>query len=122
MNKPSTYDYQDPWIKRLIFLPIPILLILIIILGILRFNVVWNSPTLFTVLNILFLTITMFIISFLCVRSYLINHSTTIMLLGSGTLALGFGGLLAGFSILGNNINSTVTIYNTSACVSGFFI
>ena len=122
MNKPSTYDYQDPKIKRLIFLPILILLILIIILAILRFNIVWNFPTLFTVLNILFLTITMFIISLLCVRSYLINHSITIMLLGSGTLALGFGGLLAGFSILGNNINSTVTIYNTSACISGFFI
>ena len=122
MNKPSTYDYKDPWIKRLIFLPILILLILIIILAILRFNVIWNSPTLFTALNIIFLTITMFIIVVLCVRSYLINHSTTIMLLGSGTLALGFGGLLAGFSILGNNINSTVTIYNTSACISGFFI
>ena len=122
MNKPSTYDYQDPLIRYLIFLPILILLISIIILAILRFNVVWNSPTLFTVLNIIFLTIIMFFISILCIRSYLINHSATIILLGSGTLALGFGGLLAGFSILGNDINSTVTIYNSSACISGFFI
>jgi PAS domain S-box-containing protein len=101
---------------------IPLFLIVIIILAVLHIEIVWNPPILFTVLNIIFLTIIMVFISLLAVRSYQINKSLTILLLGSGTLALGLGGLLAGFSILGNNINTTVTIYNTSACISGFFI
>jgi PAS domain S-box-containing protein len=97
-----------------------IVIILILIIG--KFELIWNPPFLFTAMNITFLTIIMFFVSILAVRSYLFNKSITIILLGSGTLALGFGGLLAGFEILGNNINSTVTIYNTSALVAGFFI
>jgi PAS domain S-box-containing protein len=101
---------------------IPFFIITIIILAVLNIEFIWNPPYLFTVLNIIFLTIIMVFISLLAVRSYLINKSLTIVLLGSGTLALGLGGLLAALSILGNMVNTTVTIYNTSACISGFFI
>ena len=101
---------------------IPIFFITIIILAVLNIEFIWNPPYLFTALNIIFLTIIMVFISLLAVRSYLTNKSLTVLLLGSGTLALGLGGLLAALVILGNNVNTTVTIYNTSACISGFFI
>ena len=113
---------SNSWFHYLAWLPIPLFLIIILLLAWFGFEVVWNPPFLFTVLNIIFLTLIMLFVSLLAVRSYLVKKSAIIMLLGSGTLAIGLGGLIAGIAILGNNPNSTVSIYNTSACISGFLI
>jgi PAS domain S-box-containing protein len=109
-------------INFLVWLPIPIFLFLIVILGLFRFGVVWNPVFLFSALNIIFLAIIMFFVSILAVRSYLAEKSLLILFLGSGTLALGIGALVAGLEILGSNVNNTVTIYNTMACISSIFI
>jgi signal transduction histidine kinase len=112
---------QISW-PNLFWLPIPIFLILIVILAWLHVETVWAPPVLIPTLNIFFITIIMLFVSILAARNYLHRKSLTILLLGTGTLALGLGGLLAGFSLLENSINSTVTIYNSSACLSGFCI
>jgi PAS domain S-box-containing protein len=109
-------------VRYLPWLPIPIFLVTIIILAIYRSEIIWNPLLLFAALNIIFLSIIMFFVSILALRSYQAKNSIVILLLGSGTLALGLGALLAGLSILGNNVNSTVTIYNTSACISAVLI
>jgi two-component system, chemotaxis family, sensor kinase Cph1 len=114
--KSNSFFYYLAW------LPIPIFLIIILILAWFRFGVVLNPPLLFAALNIIFLSIIMFFVSLLAIRSYLAKRSVIILLLGSGTLALGLGGLIAGVAILGNTPNPTVSIYNTSACIAGFFI
>ena len=113
---------SNSWFHYLAWLPIPIFFIIILFLAWFRLGIVWNPPVLFTVLNIIFLTLIMIFVSILAIRSYLAKSSLIILLLGSGSLALGLGGLIAGIAILGNSPNSTVSIYNTSACISGVFI
>ncbi|MDD1774723.1 MAG: hypothetical protein LUQ24_04280, partial [Methanobacterium sp.] len=113
---------KKSYLHYLAFLPIPFFLILIFILVMFRFGVVWNPVFLFSALNIIFLSIIMFFVSILAVRSYLADHSLVILLLGSGTLALGLGALLAGLTIVENTVNTTVTIYNTMALISSIFI
>ena len=113
---------SNSWFHYLAWLPIPIFLIIILFLAWFRPATVWNPLLLFTSLNIIFLTLIMIFVSILAIRSYLTKSSLVILLLGSGSLALGLGGLIAGIAILGNNPNSTVSIYNTSACISGIFI
>jgi PAS domain S-box-containing protein len=110
------------WIYYLAWLPIPVFLILILIFAWFRPEFVWNSPVIFTILNIIFLTLIMIFVSIIAIRSYMAKRSLIILLIGSGSLALGLGGLIAGIAILGNNPNSTISIYNTSACISGIFI
>ena len=119
INKSSVYN---SWFHYLAWLPIPIFFIIILFLAWFRPGIVWNPLLLFTSLNIIFLTLIMIFVSILAIRSYLAKNSLIILLLGSGSLALGLGGLIAGIAILGNSPNSTVSIYNTSACISGIFI
>ena len=118
-SNPISKEPHTSWTRYLAWLPIPIFLILISILAWLRIEVVWGSSFLFTSLNIAFLTVIMLFVSILAARSYLVGQSITVLLLGSGTLALGLSGFIAGFSIL-NDANSNVTIYDTTACLLGF--
>ena len=119
INKSSR---SNSWFHYLAWLPIPIFFIIILFLASFRPGTVWNPLLLFTSLNIIFLTLIMIFVSILAIRSYFAKSSLVILLLGSGSLALGLGGLIAGIAILGNSPNSTVSIYNTSACISGIFI
>lgn len=122
MDTSSIAKSKKSWSTYLSLLPIFLFLILIVILGILRFNVIWNPPFVFTALNLIFLTSIMFFISILAGRSFLERKSLTLMLLGAGTLALGCGGLLAGFLIIGNDVNMNVTLYDTSVLIASIFI
>jgi len=122
MSDPSIPDYkrsQTSWIHYLAALPIPIIIVIILILNFSNITVVWSPYPVIPFLNIIFLSIIMLFVSILAARSYLEGRSIPILLLGCGTLALGLGSFLAGFELLGNNINSTISIYNTSACLSG---
>lgn len=122
MDTSSIAKSKKSWSTYLFLLPIFLFLILIVILGILRVNVIWNPPFVFTALNLIFLTSIMFFISILAGRSFLERKSLTLMLLGAGTLALGCGGLLAGFLIIGNDVNMNVTLYDTSVLIASIFI
>ncbi|MEN6328702.1 MAG: ATP-binding protein [Methanobacteriaceae archaeon] len=117
----STFT-KHPWLRYLAWLPPLLLVILILFLNWYRVEVVWNPPYVFTALNIVFLTIIMLFVSVMAARSYLVKKSLLILFLGSGTLALGLGGLIAGIAIIGDSVNSSVIIYNTSALISGFLI
>ena len=112
---------QTSIIHYLAGLPIIIFIIIIIILALLRNETVWSPHFLIPALNITFLSFILFFVSVLAARSYLIERSVTLLLLGCGTLTLSLGAFLGGFSLLGNNINSTISIYNTAACLSGSF-
>lgn len=118
----STEESEYPRYFLPALLPIPIFIMSIFILVFYDINGNWNPVFLFSTLNILFLSIIMFFVSILAFRSYLYEKSIMILLLGSSTLVLGFGALLAGLMILGNNPNSTITIYNSSACLSSILI
>ena len=122
MSNQILNSLKKSYLYSVAFLPIPFFLILIFILVIYNFGVVWNPVFLFSALNIIFLSIIMFFVSILAVKSYFADHSVVILLLGSGTLALGLGALVAGLTILENTVNTTVTIYNTMAFVSSVFI
>jgi PAS domain S-box-containing protein len=113
---------KSSWFHYLVWLPLFLFFFIILLLNWNRVEVVWNPPYLFAALNIIFLTIIMLFVSVLAARSYLRKKSIIILFLGAGTLALGLGGLISGLVILGMSINSIVTIYNTSALISGFFI
>lgn len=102
-------------------LPILIFIIIIAILTLFHNDAIWSPHFLIPALNITFLSFIMFFVSVLAARSYLIERSVTLLLLGCGTLTLSLGAFLGGFSLLGNNINSTISIYNTAACLSGSF-
>ena len=114
-------ESQTSIIHYLAWLPIIIFIIIITILALFRSDAVWNPHFLIPALNITFLSFIMFFVSVLAARSYLIERSVTLLLLGCGTLTLSLGAFLGGFSLLGNNINSTISIYNTAACLSGSF-
>ena len=123
MNRSShvSGESQTSIIHYLVGLPIIIFIIIIIILALLRNETVWSPHFLIPALNITFLSFILFFVSVLAARSYLIERSVTLLLLGCGTLTLSLGAFLGGFSLLGNDINSTISIYNTAACLSGSF-
>ena len=91
----------------------------IAVLAFFRVEAVYSSPLLFTVLNIAFLSVISFVVSWVAARSYLRDGSKAVLLLGCGTLALGLGGLLAPLHIGGPGANSIATIYDTAALMAG---
>ena len=114
-------ESQTSIIHYLAGLPILMFIIIITILALFHNEAVWSPHFLIPALNITFLSFILFFVSVLAARSYLIERSATLLLLGCGTLTLSLGAFLGVFSLLGNNINSTISIYNTAACLSGSF-
>ncbi|MGZ7050037.1 MAG: hypothetical protein ACXVHO_08525 [Methanobacterium sp.] len=115
-------ESQTSWVNQLAAASIPIFILIIIIATLLHNKAVWSPYPIIPLLNITFLSIIMFFVSILAARSYLEGRSIPMLLLGCGTLVLGLGASLAGFELLGNNVNSTISIYNTSAFLSVFVI
>ncbi|MGZ7047924.1 MAG: PAS domain S-box protein, partial [Methanobacterium sp.] len=120
-SKPNSVykESQTSMVNHLAAASIPIFILIIIIAALLHNKAVWSPYPIIPLLNITFLSIIMFFVSILAARSYLEGRSIPMLLLGCGTLVLGLGASLAGFELLGNNVNSTISIYNTSAFLSG---
>ena len=83
----------------------------------------FDPPFLLPFLNSIFLAVIPFFISFTAARLFLSAGSVPLLLLGSGMLALGSGGLMSGgFIGYAGGPNITVTIFNSSALLSSLLL
>ncbi len=85
----------------------------------LRYHI-FEPPFLMPVLNNIFLGLSSFCVCLLAARGYYRIGSLNLALLGSGALAFGLAGASAGWFIrLEQGVNTTVTIFNCGALLSG---
>ena len=104
--------------RHLSFIPIPALIAILAVLYLtikpsLFFEPAWLLP----VTNTVFVTLVCFIVAYIAMRNYKATGRIQVLLLGSGVLAFGIGGVVAGLvrSVPGAGANLNVTIYNTGA-------
>jgi PAS domain S-box-containing protein len=104
-------------------LPIPACLILLIILTRLDIRTVFDPPWLLPILNASFLTILPFMVTYVATKGYVQRGTLTLLMFGAGSLALGLGASLAGFTLgwLGGGPNASVTVYNVSVLSTAVF-
>jgi PAS domain S-box-containing protein len=104
-------------------LPIPIFLILLIIMASLGVRTVFEPPGLFAGLNILFLTILPLSAVYFATRGYFYSGVFTLLMLGSGTLTLGLGGVLSVWilGLEGGGSNAGAIVLNSAFLLSAIF-
>ncbi len=109
--------------KKLSFLPIPALTVIIAVLHVAVPPSVFYDPAwLIPITNTLFVGVICFAVSYIAMRNYRATGRIQILLLGCGVLIFGIGGVIAGFVRgLPNGANLNVTIYNTGALVGALF-
>ena len=99
-------------------LTIPFFLIIIAAFAILNNKTVFEPPLVLPVMNTLFLGIIPVFIAILACRTYRINGSVSVLLLGSGMLVFGLGSIAAGWlNGLPDGSNITPTIHNTAVFI-----
>ena len=109
---------------RLSFIPIPALIVIIAgLYAIVNPSSSYEPARLLPVTNTIFVTVVLFIVSYIAIRNYKATGRIQILLLGCGVLAFGIGGIVAGLvrSFPGAGANLNVTIYNTGALIGGIF-
>jgi len=99
------------------------LITLIVTLYVVDVQAVLDPPFLLPILNSIFLAAIPFFASFSAARLFLSVGSGPLLMLGSGMLTLGSGGLISGWFI-GNagGPNVAITIYNSSALLSSILL
>ncbi|HTG00603.1 MAG TPA: PAS domain-containing protein [Nitrospirota bacterium] len=109
--------------KKLSFLPIPALTVLIAFLHYTVPPTVFYDPGwLILITNTLFIGVICFSVAVIAFRNYLSSGSIQILLLGCGVLAFGIGGVIAGVVRgLPDGADHNVTIYNIAALVGALF-
>jgi PAS domain S-box-containing protein len=111
---------QRRFFKLLGILPIPLLFGLIVVtrslpsLG----KVVFEPPLLLPLLNTVFVCVTLGIVAYFALRSYLASGNSNILFIGCGALALGTGSLLAGWLEEAGGPNVVVTIHNLATLLA----
>ena len=99
-------------------LTIPVFLIIIAAFVLLNNKTVFEPPLVLPVMNTLFLGIIPVFIAFVAYRTYRINGSASVLLLGSGMLVFGLGAIAAGWLIgLPDGSNIAIAIHNTSSFI-----
>ena len=101
---------------------IPAFIAIVAVLAISDIRVVFEPPLLLSILNTLFISVISFVVASISASNYLKSGSLNFLLLGCGVLAVGSGGLAAGWLIGppgGPNVN--VTIYDTGALLGAVF-
>ena len=102
--------------------PIPLGLALVVALGVLDIQSVFDPPGLLLVLNMCFLSLLPFLVAYIAVKGYLSSGSISLLMLAAGCLSLGLGSILAGFMPLTKEgLNGVVFIHNSSALLSAVF-
>jgi PAS domain S-box-containing protein len=105
-------------VKTAGLLTIPVFIILITGLVLFRSTAVFEPPFLLAVLNTVFLGVIPFFIAYIAYKTYRINGSSGVLLLGAGMLVFGFGSIAAGWlNSIPGELNITLTVHNTSACI-----
>jgi PAS domain S-box-containing protein len=77
-----------------------------------------DPPLLRPMLNTVFIILAACVVSYIAMRSYLLRGSSTVLLLGCGTLALGSGSFVASWLLDYAEPNAYVTVVNMSALLS----
>ena len=106
-------------VSRWAGLVLPALIIAMIVIGSLRIEAAYSPASVFTALNIVFLTLMSFFVSFVAARSFLAGRSLAVLLVGAGTLSLGLGAALAAVHAGGSGVDSIPAVYNTAALLAG---
>ncbi len=113
---------KNQLIKNFAAVPFVVLAAIILIFAILDSNVSYESESLLKALNTLFLAILPFVVSIYAAKAYFSYTSSNIFMLGSGTLALGWASLVAGWVMgMPGSPNHTVTVHNIGALLGGTF-
>ncbi len=111
------------WLRLLAILPLPCLVILIIFFAYTDPGNVIEPPYLLTVLNLVFLTLIPFSIAYLAGRSFSSSGQISILLIGCGMTAFGFGSLIAGLLIgFPGGTNLTAAVHNTGSLLASIFL
>jgi len=107
---------------------IPVLLLIVIIPALSLFlqghpqsRFIFDPPLLRPLLNTIFVMFAACVVSYSAMRSYLLGGSSTVLLLGCGTLALGSGSFVASWLPSYAGLNAFMTVVNLSAMVSSVF-
>ncbi len=112
-DTPGTVNPGYAWVA------LPFLAIAIFVLAAAHVGSVFNPPGLFTAFNLLFITFTSLLISTLAIRTYLVRGARSVILLGSGSLALALGAALSAIHAGGAGANPLAASYNTAAVLAG---
>jgi PAS domain S-box-containing protein len=110
--------------KRLSFIPIPALIIIVLALYLTIKPTVFFEPTwLLPITNTVFVTLVCFIVAYIAMRNYKATGRIQILFLGCGLFSFGIGGVVAGWlrSVPAAGANLNVTIYNTGALIGAIF-
>jgi PAS domain S-box-containing protein len=100
---------------------LPAFVVAIIVLSVLQIEAAYNPVSVYTALNLVFLTLVSLLVALLAARSFLAGRSTAVLLLGAGALSLGLGAAVAAAYVGGPKVSSIPAIYNTAALLAGLF-
>ena len=121
----GSFHTEELYYKRTLLplLPIPIMLFLLVVLLSMDLQTVFEPPGLYALLNIVFLTILPLIVSYYATRGYLRSGLFPMLILGSGTLALGLSGVLSALIMhwQGGGPDAAMTIFSWLSFVSAIF-
>jgi PAS domain S-box-containing protein len=115
MGKNPDSDRNDgmrrPWLSRLAWLPIPILLGAMAVLWAADLRTAYESQLLLTAFNFVFSTAASLLVVILVGRSFLAGGTSGLLLLGCGVLVWGAAGTV-GPALLARGVNVTISIHN----------
>ena len=79
---------------------------------------IWRPEPLYSVLSVAFLTVLPFAVALVAGNNHVARPSASVLLLGSGGLALGLGAALAAVNAGGNGLGAIPTVYNSAALLA----
>ena len=108
--------------RYLALIPVPVLIVLIIIFGLLHPSAGVIEPSyLFPILNTVFLFLVSCVVAYVAMRSYLATGSSPILLLGTGVLVFGTGSFASGWTIDRWGVNVSATVHNAPLLLAAIF-
>ena len=81
----------------------------------------FEPPYLLLILNTIFVAAISFVIAYVAAKAYWVLGSLRMLFMGSAVLVFGAASLVAGWLIIGEGPNATVTLYNAGVLVSSIF-
>ncbi len=110
---------RTTWPERLAWLSIPLFLVATAVVYRSSSESIFESPVLLTELNTLFCGAVSLLIVYLAGRTYLLDGSRSVLLLGTGALIFGVTYLLAGPLI--HDLSTATTVHNSGVLLAGLF-
>ena len=112
MSRQATAPSRADWLRRLAWLPIPLLLFMMVVLSVADLRTAYESPRLLMAVDFLSRTLASLFIVYLAGRSFLVRGESGLLLLGCGVAIWGASGFVATSSLTSNDANFGVTVSN----------